>query len=214
MRTDPSIDRVTVTDAAEAATALDLALVRRAQAGDTEAFGELVDRNRRAVFRAALAAVGSATEADDVAQEAFVTAFQKLDGFRAESSFKTWLLAITWRKAIDRRKSVSRWMQRMVAPSASKETGEEWNPMDRLAASGQSQEDELMTSDLQARLKPLIASLPRKLRDALLLAGSGDHSYDEIGQMLKIPTGTVKWRVSEARKVLKQKMVSMGYMDV
>jgi RNA polymerase sigma-70 factor (ECF subfamily) len=205
---------VTATDAAEAASAQDLVLVRRAQAGDVDAFGELVERNRRAVFRAALAAVGSTAEADDVAQEAFVTAFQKLDGFRAESSFKTWLLTITWRKAIDRRKSVTKWMQRLVAPAQSSETGEEWDPMDRLAADGQSQEDELMTSDLQRRLRPLIASLPKKLRDALLLAGSGDHSYDEIGQILKIPTGTVKWRVSEARKVLKQKMLSMGYTDV
>jgi len=205
---------VTATDASEAAAAADLALVRRAQAGDVEAFGELVERNRRSVFRAALAAVGSASDADDVAQEAFVTAFQKLDGFRGESSFKTWLLAITWRKAIDRRQSVTRWMQRMVAPARSSETGEEWNPIDRLAAGGQSQEDDLMTLDLRKRLKPLIASLPKKLRDALLLAGSGDHSYDEIGQMLRIPTGTVKWRVSEARKVLRQKMASMGYTDV
>lgn len=205
---------MTATDASEAAAAADLALVRRAQAGDVEAFGELVERNRRSVFRAALAAVGSASDADDVAQEAFVTAFQKLDGFRGESSFKTWLLAITWRKAIDRRQSVTRWMQRMVAPARSSETGEEWNPIDRLAAGGQSQEDDLMTLDLRKRLKPLIASLPKKLRDALLLAGSGDHSYDEIGQMLRIPTGTVKWRVSEARKVLRQKMASMGYTDV
>jgi RNA polymerase sigma-70 factor (ECF subfamily) len=211
---EPSIDRVTVTEAAEAASAADLILVRRAQAGDVEAFGELVERNRRAVFRAALAAVGSATEADDVAQEAFITAFQKLNGFRAESSFKTWLLTITWRKAIDRRKSVTRWVHRMVAPAQSNESGEEWDPMDRVAAGGQSQEDDLITSDLQKRLKPLIASLPRKLRDALLLAGSGDHSYDEIGRMLEIPTGTVKWRVSEARKVLKQKMAAMGYTDV
>ena len=220
MAPEPSIDRVTVTDAPEAgnaasaASAADLVMVRRAQAGDVAAFGELVERNRRAVFRAALAAVGSATEADDVAQEAFITAFQKLNGFRADSSFKTWLLTITWRKAIDRRKSVTRWMHRMVSPGQSGETGEEWDPMDRVAAGGQSQEDDLVTSDLQQRLKPLIASLPKKLRDALLLAGSGDHSYDEIGQMLKIPTGTVKWRVSEARKVLKQKMAAMGYTDV
>ena len=186
----PSINRVTVTEAADAASAADLVLVRRAQAGDTEAFGELVERNRRAVFRAALAAVGSATEADDVAQEAFVTAFRKLDGFRGESSFKTWLLAITWRKAIDRRKSVTRWMQRLAPGGHSNETGEEWDPMERLASNGRSQEDELMTSDLQRRLKPLIASLPKKLRDALLLAGSGDHSYEEIGQLLKIPIGT------------------------
>ena len=210
MPAQPSIDRVT---APELAIDPDLELVRRAQAGDVDAFGDLVQRNRRAVFRAALAAVGSADEADDVAQEAFVTAFQKLSGFRGESSFKTWLLSITWRKAIDRRKSVTRWMQRLVVPRGG-ESGEEWDPMQGLAAGGQSQEEELMTADLQRRLRPLIASLPKKLRDALLLAGSGDHSYDQIGQMLGIPTGTVKWRVSEARKVLKQKMAAMGYTDV
>jgi RNA polymerase sigma-70 factor (ECF subfamily) len=208
---NPSIDRVTAT---ETANTEDLELVRRAQAGDVAAFGALVERHRRAVFRAAVAAGGSATEADDVAQEAFVTAFQKLGGFRGEASFKTWLLSITWRKAIDRRKSMTRWMQRLVHPTTSGETGEDWDPMDRLEARGRSQEDSVMTSDLQRRLRPLIASLPRKLRDALLLAGSGEHSYEEIGQMLKIPVGTVKWRVSEARKVLKHKMAAMGYTDV
>ena len=211
MPAQPSIDRVTST---EFALDPDLELVRRAQAGDVDAFGDLVQRNRRAVFRAALAAVGSPDEADDVAQEAFVTAFQKLSAFRGESSFKTWLLSITWRKAIDRRKSVTRWMQRLVTPRSPVEGGEEWDPMQTLPSSALSQEDEAMTSDLQRRLRPLIASLPKKLRDALLLAGSGDHSYDEIGRMLGIPTGTVKWRVSEARKVLKQKMAAMGYTDV
>jgi RNA polymerase sigma-70 factor (ECF subfamily) len=86
--------------------------------------------------------------------------------------------------------------------------------MDRIAAAGQSQEATLLTSDLQRRLRPLIASLPKKLRDALLLAGAGDHSYEEIAAMLGIPVGTFKWRVSEARKVLKQKMLAMGYTDV
>jgi len=206
---EPSIPCVTAT---ELALDPDLELVRRAQAGDVEAFGDLVERNRRAVFRAALAAVGSATEADDVAQEAFVTAFQKLNGFRAEASFKTWLLTITWRKAIDRRQSVTKWMQRIVSPGADVEDG--WDPMQSLPSGAQSQEDDLLTADLRRRLRPLIAGLPKKLRDALLLAGSGDHTYEEIGQMLKIPVGTVKWRVSEARKVLKQKMAAMGYTDV
>src|SRR5688500_887852 len=113
---EPSTDRVTAT---ELAVDPDLELVRRAQAGDVEAFGDLVERNRRAVFRAALAAVGSATEADDVAQEAFVTAWQKLDGFRGESQFRTWLLSITWRKAIDRRKTISRWLK--LAASSSRD---------------------------------------------------------------------------------------------
>ncbi len=161
-----------------------------------------------------MAAVRSPAEADEVAQDAFVTAFQKLSGFRGEASFKTWLLSIAWRKALDRRKSVTRWMQRMAAPTTHGEGGEEWDPMERVAAGGQSQEEDVMTSDLQRRLKPLIAALPKKLRDALLLAGSGDHSYEEIGRLLQIPVGTVKWRVSEARKVLKTKMAALGYDDV
>lgn len=207
----PSTDRVTAT---ERAVDPDLELVRRAQAGDVDAFGDLIERNRRAVFRAALAAVGSAADADDVAQEAFVTAFQKLNGFRADASFRTWLLTITWRKAIDRRQSVTKWMQRLVAPHESEGEREEWDPIQTLPSATQSQEAALLTSDLQRRLRPLIAALPKKLKDALLLAGSGDHTYEEIAQMLKIPVGTVKWRVSEARRVLKMKMAALEYDDV
>ena len=208
MAPEPSTDRVTLT---EARNADDQALVRRAQAGDVDAFGELVGRHRRAVFRAALAAVRSPAEADEVAQEAFITAFQKLDGFRGDAAFKTWLLAITWRKAIDRRKSMTRWVQRLVTPARDNESGGEWDPMERLSAGERTHEDDVVTADLRRRLKPLIAALPKKLRDALLLAGSGDHSYEEISQMLGIPLGTLKWRVSEARKVLKQKMEALGY---
>ena len=200
-------DRVS---AAETRIASDLDLVLRAQAGDTEAFGALVDRNRRAVFRAALAALRSADEADEVAQETFVTAFQKLGHFRGDAAFRTWLLAIAWRKAIDRRKRLSRWFQRLALPPQGDE-GQERDVTEQLPSKTPSQEDALVAADLQRHVQKLIASLPPKLRDALLLAGSGDHTYDEIAAMLKIPTGTLKWRVSEARRVLKQKLASAGY---
>lgn len=201
-----STNCVTVPDPSEAS---DLDLVRRAQAGDTDAFGELVERNRRAVFRAALAAVGSSAEADDVAQEAFVTAFRKLDGFRGDSTFRTWLLAITWRKAIDRRTSLGRLLRVTVTPSA---FGEEApDIMDNAPSPHRSPEDELGARELQRTVRRLIATLPRKLRDALLLAGSGQFSYEQIGEMLDAPVGTVKWRVSEARRLLKQKLAAYGY---
>ena len=64
----------------------------------------------------------------------------------------------------------------------------------------------LAAAELQRRVRKLIATLPRKLRDALLLAGSGDYTYEQIGVMLGVPVGTVKWRVSEARRILKMKM--------
>lgn len=199
--------------APEPLEATDLDLVRLAQAGDTDAFGELVERNRRAVFRAALAAVGSPSEADDVAQEAFVTAWRKLSGFRGESQFRTWLLSITWRKAIDRRKSISRWLK-LAASSSRDEAGDDmFDLIEQVPSSAQGQDMVLESNELQRDIRRLINTLPRKLRDALLLAGTGEHTYEEISQMLAAPVGTVKWRVAEARRVLKRKLAAMGYQD-
>jgi RNA polymerase sigma-70 factor (ECF subfamily) len=187
----------------------DLDLVREAQAGDTAAFGELVERNRHAVFRAALAALGNRSEADDVTQDTFVTAFRKLRSFRAESAFRTWLLAIAWRKASDRRKGLIRWLRR----SRGSVTGEgDWlDAPDRLPSPGRPHDEALAAADMQRAVRRLIAALPRKLRDALLLAGSGEYTYDQIGVMLGTPAGTVKWRVSEARKLLRAKLEALGY---
>lgn len=188
----------------------DQALVRLAQAGDVDAFGVLVDRHRRAVVRAAAAALGSANEADDVAQEAFVTAFRKLGTFRGDALFRTWLLAITWRKALDRRKSLTRWIRRLAVPARE----EDESPIEQVPSGPRTQEDGLLASELQAELRTLMTSLPHKLRDVLLLAGSGDYSYGQISGMLGIPVGTVKWRVSEARRVLKQKLAAKGFTNV
>lgn len=191
--------------------ATDLDLVRLAQAGDLDAFGELVQRNRRAVFRAALACVGSPAEADDVAQEAFVAAFRKLGTFRGDAQFRTWLLSITWRKAIDRRKSVMRWLRLTVSPPRDDSGADAFDYMDRMPSGDRSQEETVVDDELQRNVTRLIGTLPKKLRDALLLAGTGEHTYEQISQMLGAPLGTVKWRVSEARRVLKKKLAALGY---
>jgi len=211
-----STDCVTATEPREASEAAsdrdpDLSLVRRAQAGDTDAFGELVQRNRRAVFRAAVAALGSTTDADDVAQEAFVMAYRKLASFRGDAAFRTWLLAITWRKALDRRKSVGRWLRLTVTPNDSDADAANW--IEQIPADQRTQEEDVAAAQLQRTLKRLIKTLPRKLRDALLLAGSGEHTYEQISHLLDVPVGTVKWRVSEARRVLKQKLAAVGHLN-
>jgi RNA polymerase sigma-70 factor, ECF subfamily len=187
----------------------DLDLVRQAQAGDSDAFGELVERNRRAVFRAALAAVGNLAEADDVAQDTFVTAYRKLSGFRAESAFRTWLLSIAWRKAIDRRKGLTRWFRLAGSRVDFGDEGSGADIFEHIASPARPHDEVLAGADLQRTLKRLVASLPRKFKDALLLAGSGDYTYDQIGAMLGVPVGTVKWRVSEARRILREKLKSM-----
>lgn len=172
------------------------ALVSAARAGDREAFGALVSIHERVVVRTALAALGSREDAEDAAQDAFVTAWRKLDGFRGDSTFKTWLLTITWRKALDRRRARRLWWSRQ---------GASWSepaPIETFATTDASPEHLTLARDLADRARLEIARLSPKLRDALLLAVTGEHRYDEIATLLGIPTGTVKWRVGEARKQL------------
>ena len=83
--------------------------------------------------------------------------------------------------------------------------------VEQMPADQRSQEEEPRRGRTAATIRRLIKTLPRKLRDALLLAGSGEYTYTQIGFMLGVPVGTVKWRVSEARRVLKEKMTALGH---
>jgi RNA polymerase sigma-70 factor, ECF subfamily len=180
-------------------------LVERARGGDRAAFGELVDRYQSAVYRTALAALRSPEEAEDVAQEAFLAAYRKIGDFRGEASFKTWLLAITWRRALDRRKSVVEWFSRFVAPPNGQLSGPDDPP-----SLAPSHEKQLIDADLQRHVRRLVLKLPSKLRDVLLLAATGEHTFEEIAALLGVPVGTVKWRASEGRRLLKERLTSLG----
>ncbi len=179
-------------------------LVERARRGDDAAFGTLVDRHRVPVFRAALAALGSPEDAEEVAQEAFVAAYSHLQDYRGDASFKTWLLAIAWRKALTRRRSVRALVRRFVQPPDTAE----W----QVPSGDPSQEQSVLDGELREHVRREIARLAPKLRDALLLASAGDQDYAEIAGVLGIPVGTLKWRVSEARRQLKARLAEVGYI--
>jgi RNA polymerase sigma-70 factor (ECF subfamily) len=191
----------------------DADLVNRARQGDPAAFGELVDRHRTAVYRAALAALGSHADADDVAQETFVSAYRRLNGFRGDASFKTWLLTIAWNQSMNRRRSLVRVWRSAFAPRASADGTPEAEPAEAqvAAAAHESPEALLMSDRLRRAIRDAIRALPAKLRDTLLLAQSGEHTYEEIGAMVGAPVGTIKWRVSEARKVIKKRLQEQGH---
>ena len=186
----------------------DAALVARAREGDHAAFTALIERHQAAVRRAALSAVGSAMDADDVAQEALLLAYQRLRSFRGEASFKTWLLTITWNQAMNHRRKAGRWWRRFVSVD-----DKQRQPFDAvpIASREGSPEDLASAGELRGDIRRAIAALPHKLRDALLLAKSGEYSYEEIGAMVNAPIGTIKWRVSEARRLVRQQLQARGY---
>ncbi len=86
----------------------DASLVERARKGDRDAFGELVRRHQRGALRLAVGLCGSTDEAQDVVQEGFVKAYQALDRFRAEASFRPWVMTIVANEARNRRRSTIR----------------------------------------------------------------------------------------------------------
>ena len=188
----------------------DAELVARARQGDPAAFGELIDRHRSAVYRAALAAVGSHAEAEDAAQDAFLAAYRRLDSFRGDASFKTRLLTIAWHHAINRRRGLTRVLRRMVQP---RPEDEDDSTLERVAAPGLTPEDAAAGRQLRRAIRDAIRSLAPKLRDALLLAQSGEHSYGEIAAMLGVPAGTIKWRIFEARRLVKARLRERGHED-
>jgi RNA polymerase sigma-70 factor (ECF subfamily) len=188
----------------------DAELVARARKGDQTAFGELIDRHRVAVYRATLAALGSHADAEDAAQDAFLMAYRRLDTFRGEASFKTWLLTIAWHQAINRRRSLLRIWRGMVQP---KTTEEAEVVMSTVAAASPTPEQSAHDEQLRRGIREAIHALSPKLRDALLLAQSGDYKYEEIGAMLKTPLGTIKWRVAEARRLVRLRLESRGLLN-
>jgi RNA polymerase sigma-70 factor, ECF subfamily len=188
----------------------DLELVERAQRGDSDAFGVLVERHHRAALRAAVAALGAVDEADDAVQEAWLAARGRLAGFRGDAAFRTWLLAIVWHKATDRRRGVGRWVRRLVSMDAGEATPGAV-PAVAFTAGGPSPERAALDGEQQRTIARLVRALPPKLRDPLVLVGSGDYSYDDVAAMLATPVGTVKWRVSEARRQLRVKLTRLGF---
>lgn len=180
----------------------DAELIELARNGDRAAFGDLVERYQRVVFRTALVALRSYEDAEEVAQDALVTAFQKLDSFRGESSFKTWLLTITWNRAMDRRRHLGEWLRRFVAH----DEDSAFDP----PAGQPSHEASLIAGESRREVRRVLMTLPAKYREALMLTASGNQTFEEVGRMLGIPTGTVKWRAMEGRRLMRRKLVSRG----
>jgi RNA polymerase sigma-70 factor (ECF subfamily) len=182
-------------------------LVALARTGDRAAFGRLIENHLTAARRLALAAVGQSTDADEAVQEASVAAWMRLDSLQEPAAFRGWFMRIVWRKAIDRRRSLRSWLDRFGSSSSDAEM-----PME-FPAADPTPDAQLISRELAQAIAQVVRALPRKLRDPFLLAASGDHRYEEIATLLAIPVGTVKWRISEARRMIRVKLERLGHGD-
>ena len=184
----------------------DKELAEKAKAGDQSAFEQLVIENQNKVYSLALRLVNDREEAADLAQEAFVKAWQGLSSFQGESSFATWVYRLTTNVCIDHLRKKKR--REGVEPSVSlndEESG--WaEPADR-------ESDPQLLLERSERGKALaraLAKLPDWQRRTLVLRELSGLSYQEIGDALDIDLGTVKSRIARARLSLRKILLEDG----
>ena len=177
-------------------------LIRRAKHGDSRAFGVLVERYQRRVVSVAQAVVHNQDDALELAQEAFVRAYENLAQFESRSSFSTWLYRITANLAIDFRRREGR-QTLLRGEDAEKEIG-------RLPSEAGDSFKETARRELHQQLRDALSQLTPEHRTVILLREVDDLSYDEISDILHCPRGTVMSRLHYARNHLRTILKAAG----
>lgn len=173
-------------------------IVSRVQAGDVNAFEELVTAYERNVYNLALRMTGNPEDAADMSQEAFLKAYSSMSSFRGESKFSVWLYRIVSNVCLDFLRRRSR--RQTVSLSIEDDGGEEI----QLELPDESQTPEALLEQRMTRdaVRRGLEALPHEQRQILLLREIQGLSYDEIALTLGLEAGTVKSRIFRARKRL------------
>ncbi len=194
-----------------AAASEDQALIERSRRGDINAFDQLVRRYERSVFNTAYRLTGSYDDASDIAQEAFVRAWNNLKSFRGDSAFSTWIYRIVTNVFLDDRK------RKRARPSRSLEEEME---LDESSVARQFEDpapgpEALAEGDERRRLlERAISTLPEAQRVMVVLYHTQGLAYDEIAEITGLPMGTVKSRLNRARLALRDKLDSVAELFV
>lgn len=181
-------------------------LVDRARTGDQSAFEQLVLEHQNKVYSLAFRMVNDREEAADLAQEAFLKAWQGLPAFQGESSFATWIYRLTTNLCIDYIRRQKR--RQEVQPVASLDDPD--NGLGEPADWKQDPQRHVERQELRRALALALQALPDHQRQILVMRELSGLSYQEIGQALDLDLGTVKSRIARARKTLQKILLAEG----
>jgi RNA polymerase sigma-70 factor (ECF subfamily) len=180
-------------------------VVRRCLSGDSPAWSELVRAHHRRVYALCYRFTGSGTDAEDLTQDVFLKVYSNLTSFDVtRGSLQVWITTLTRNLLVDHFRRT-----RNLRVTGSLDEG--WDeggelrplvPMDRLEAKGPSQHDQATRRELEKMVQAALAQVSPELREAVILRDLQDMDYKEIAQVLGIPEGTVKSRISRGRAEL------------
>ena len=182
---------------------IDRQLVERAQKGDKQAFGLLVDKYQRKLARLLSRFIRDPAEVEDVTQEAFIKAYRALPAFRGDSAFYTWLYRIgintakNYLMALGRRAPTSTEVEAEEAEGF--EEGEQLRDIN-------TPESLLLSNEIAETVNATIEKLPEELRKAIQMRELEGMSYEDIAQAMDCPIGTVRSRIFRAREAIAEQL--------
>ena len=175
---------------------MDELLLRRAQRGDPEAFGQLMEPLEQLVWRVCWHYTGDREASSDCGQDAMIRIWRGLGGYRGDCSFESWVYRIAANCCLDWLRKKKR--DRSVSMEPMKEQG--FDPADPSPGT----EEQVVAKDERSRLREAIALLPEDQREALVLTQLERIPYEEAAGMLNVSEGTVKSRVNRAKARLRE----------
>jgi RNA polymerase sigma-70 factor (ECF subfamily) len=185
-------------------------LAARCLTGDPAAWEELARTQHRKVYGLCYRFTGSPTEAEDLTQEVFLKMYRNLGSFDpARGGFGTWLTTLTRNLLVDnyRRSRMDRASDSLDESIDGEEDGP--SKVERLADSRPGQEHHVAGLELRAQVQQALAQVSPELREAVILRDLEDMDYKEIAEILHIPQGTVKSRISRGRSELARLLKGM-----
>jgi RNA polymerase sigma-70 factor (ECF subfamily) len=174
--------------------------VARAQAGDADAFRELVEQHTRAVYRVAFRVTGKAEDAEDVVQETFLRAYRQLHRFESRANVGTWLHRIAANCAVD-----------LLRAKPRREMNEEADTLERLGSAGEgpgpaSPERSMLGTQIKERIGAALARLTPMERAAFTLRHFEGLSIEEISGMLGLRANATKHSIFRAVRKMRQEL--------
>jgi len=188
----------TIDDPRTAVRDEDYEIILSCRGGDDEAFGVLVERHQKKMLNMALRMTGDYDEACEIVQEAFLAAYRAIRKFRGEAKFSTWLCGIVVNVSKTRMKQSSHRRQKTVSIDDPAD-----GPGECLAGREASALEALEKKEIQEKVQHCINTLDEEYREVLVLRDIQGFSYDEIGDILNVPEGTIKSRLFRARDAMK-----------
>ena len=180
-------------------------LIAKSQKGDVFAFEELIAAYQHKIFNLVYRYIGNHHDALDMTQEVIIRVYKALPGFRGDASFSTWIYHIVSNVCYDELRRRSKHREHSVDEEIITESGEIIRDLPDQSPSLESIYEDKETSEY---MQELINRLPDEYRLVILLREISGFSYLEIAQQLHISIGTVKSRISRARKYMQKQMIA------